>query len=273
MTGLGTLPFILMMTTGSTYAVSLPDVAPASDELRPGRQLACYAIRHGDSAARLAERFTGNPRNMQQPWFQIVNPATATFIPKSDYGVIQSGWQVCVAPERLRDSYSQARNLVVPPPSPATRQTRITQQRPAIDLSIVWWATPLFAIASTVVLARIVMRRVDDRRVNLAIMESYGLRFIAEFERPLFRRSAAAPAIRARLRFSPSRHRVEVLLAPADGRTYPNLVDHRRNVEYDVERVQQVLRDESFTNGPLYAERSWVVIPFYFDTSQLEGGS
>jgi hypothetical protein len=273
MTGLGTPSFILVMTIGSTYALGLPDVAPASHDLRSGGQLTCYAIRHGDTAARLAQRFTGDPRNRQQPWFQIVNPATATFIPKSDYEVIQSGWQVCVAPERLRDSFSQARPNVVLPAAPAARRPPFTPQWPTIDLSVAWWATPLFAVASSVFLARIVMRRVDDRRASLAIMEGFGLRFIAEFQRPLFRRSAAAPAIRARLRFSPSRHRVDVLLAPAAGRTYPNLVDHRRNMEYDVERVQRVLRDESFTNGSLHAEGSWVVIPFYFDTSQREGGS
>ena len=103
-------------------------------------------------------------------------------------------------------------------------------------------------------------------------MRGFGDRFIAEFERPLFRRSAVDPAVKSRLRFAPSRHRLEVLLAPADGRTYPNLVDHRKNVEYDVERVQQILRDEPFVSGPLYAEGSWVVIPFRFETDRQQEG-
>jgi hypothetical protein len=263
-----------MMTTGSTSALSQRELPQPPGELRSGRELTCYAIRRGDSAARLAQRFTGSARNLHQPWFQILNPATATFIPKTDYEIIQSGWQVCVSPERLRSGSSQARYAFFPPRSPVLRQTDITQPRPATDLTVLWWATPLFAVASSLMLARVAMRKVYERRARIAIMDAFGIRFIREFDRPLFRRSAAAPAIRARLRFAPSRRTVEVLLAPADGRTYPNLVDHRRNVEYDVERVQRALRDESFSNGPLYAEGSWVVIPFYVqDNSQQEGGS
>ena len=104
-------------------------------------------------------------------------------------------------------------------------------------------------------------------------MRGFGNRFIAEFERPLFRRTASDAAVRSRLRFAPSRHRLEVLLAPADGRTYPNLVDHRKNVEYDVERVERILGAEPFVGGPLYAEGSWVVIPFSFETDRQQEGA
>jgi hypothetical protein len=103
-------------------------------------------------------------------------------------------------------------------------------------------------------------------------MQAYGDRFIAEFERPLFRRRADRPAIRARLRFRPSRHRLDILIAPAEGRTYPNLVDHRKNLEYDIDRVQRLLCDEPFVGGPPYADGSWVVIPFRLETSRQQEG-
>ena len=78
---------------------------------------------------------------------------------------------------------------------------------------------------------------------------------------------------KSRLRLAPARRRLDVLLAPADGRTYPNLFDHRRNVEYDVERVVWLLRGEPFINGRPYARGPWVVIPFYFETSRQQEGA
>jgi hypothetical protein len=96
-------------------------------------------------------------------------------------------------------------------------------------------------------------------------MRVYGERFVSEFERPLFHRTEASP-IKWRLRFAPGRRRMEVLLAPVDGRSYPNLFDHKKNVEYDVDRVRRILRDEPFFDDPPYGEGPWVVIPFRFET-------
>ena len=79
-----------------------------------------------------------------------------------------------------------------------------------------------------------------ERQANLETMKGFGDKFISEFERPLFRRSASESAVKSRLRFTPRRRTLEVLLAPAKGRTYPNLFDHRRNVGYDVERVRRL---------------------------------
>jgi len=52
------------------------------------------------------------------------------------------------------------------------------------------------------------------------------------------------------------------------GYTYPNLVDHRRNVEYDVDRVLHLLRHEPFIGGAPYAEGRWVVIPCRLETGR-----
>ena len=70
--------------------------------------------------------------------------------------------------------------------------------------------------------------------------------------------------MRSRLRTGARRGRFDILLAPGKGRRYPNLSDHRQNVEYDVARVMQVLADDSFVSGPLYTHAEWVVVPFQF---------
>jgi hypothetical protein len=100
-------------------------------------------------------------------------------------------------------------------------------------------------------------------------MKWFGEAFVREFERPLFRQPVSrridrrdGHPVRSRLRFAPRRHRLEILLAPHDGRIYPNLSDHRKNLEYDIERVVHLLGDQPFRTGRLYAEGRWVVIPF-----------
>ena len=257
--GIRALPFVLMMTMGSTYAF--------------GQQLTCYLIRPGDTAARLAQRFTGNAHNRHQPWFQIVNPTTATFTPKSRYGAIQSGWHVCVATAMLRRGSAQPRSPLVSSARPVVLQTGVPQKQTAIDLGVLGWAAPLLMVVSGLVLAWVATGKyIGERRASLDMMRGFGDRFISEFERPLFRRRAADPAVKSRLRFAPARHRLEVLLAPAAGRTYPNLFDHRKNVEYDVERVLRLLRNEPFIHGALYAEGPWVVIPFRFETDKQQEG-
>jgi hypothetical protein len=274
--GLRALPFVLIATTGWTYVFGQPDYARPSGELRPGAirpgaPLTCYRIRRGDTAARLAQRLTGNAHNRHQPWFQILDPANASFVSKSRYGVIHAGWDVCVASDRLRRGSESPAYYLASSPA-VSRQTGAMPQQ-ASALSVLWWAVSLFAAVAGLVLAWIVTRKyAGERRASLDVMRAFGDGFILEFKRPLFRRSAADPAVRSRLRFAPSRRRLEVLLAPADGRTYPNLVDHRKNVEYDVERVQRLLRDQPFVGSPPYVEGPWVVIPFRLETSKHQEG-
>ena len=75
----------------------------------------------------------------------------------------------------------------------------------------------------------------------LVVMKHFAHRFVREFERPLIQQPTERP-LRSRLRLSPARARVEILLAPGQGRRYPNLSDHRKNVEYDVVRVHPIAR-------------------------------
>ena len=204
-----------MMTTGSTYALG-------QGELRPGRRLTCYLVRPGDTAARLAEHFTGNAHNRHQPWFQIVNPTTETFIPKSHYGLIQAGWHVCVATEMLRRGSARPQYPLVASTAPVLLQTGVPQEQTAISLSALWWAVPLLVVVSGLVLIWIVAGRyIGERQASVDTMRGFGDKFISEFERPLFRRCASEPAVKSRLRFTPRRQTLEVLLAPADGRDLP----------------------------------------------------
>ena len=268
------VPFVLMMTTGSTYASGQPDLARLSGGLRPGPRVTCYPIQPGDTAAHLAQRLTGNAQNRHQWWFRIVEPTTATSIPKSRYGRIEAGWHVCVATEMLRRGPAPSRYHVVTPGPRVLLRTGVAHSRTAIDLSLLWWGAPLLLlVVSGVGLAWVVGAKYNgERQARLDTMKGFGDKFISEFERPLFRRSAGEPSIRSRLRFMPRRRTLEVLLAPAQGRTYPNLFDHRKNVEYDVERVLQLLRDAPFTSGPLHADGAWVVIPFRLETDRQQEG-
>lgn len=244
------LLFVFLIASGSTTA--------------QGQPLTCYPIRPGDTAARLAVRLTGSADNRYQAWFQIVNPATAGFVPKSRYDVIHSGWHVCVATDVIRrgaaPAYASA--PLLKPQIPST---------PTTSLNVLWWVVPL-AVVVAVLMTAPASKYLARRRRLLDIMSGFAARFVTEFERPLFRRDGAPP-MRTWVRFTPGRQRLEIRLAPAEGRTYPNLSDHKRNVEYDVGRIFCLLDDEPFINGPLYAEGSWVVIPCRLVIDRLQEGA
>ena len=100
-----------------------------------------------------------------------------------------------------------------------------------------------------------------------------GERFVLEFARPLVQVRPKEPVLEARLRVRPYRWQVEVMLAPCGGRPYPNLVDHKQNVEYDVERVLRALEDQRFVRGPLYAQGRWVVVPLRLQVNPRQAGT
>jgi len=110
-------------------------------------------------------------------------------------------------------------------------------------------------------------RVLDDylvrRRTTAIVMRHFAHRFVDEFERPLIHCHASERPVRSALRCSVRRGRFDVLLAPGEGRRYPNLLDHKKNVEYDVSRVIGVLADDAFVAGPLYTQAGWIVVPFH----------
>jgi hypothetical protein len=92
-------------------------------------------------------------------------------------------------------------------------------------------------------------------------VQHFAHRFISEFERPLVPYDSTKRALQSRVRRR-RRGRFDILLAPGVGRRYPNLTDHKRNVEYDVARVMDVLGDDAFVSGELSIDADWVVVPF-----------
>ena len=106
------------------------------------------------------------------------------------------------------------------------------------------------------------------RKTTEIVMRHFAHRFIDEFERPLIHEHASDRPVRSALRSSVRRGRIDVLLAPGEGRRYPNLLDHKKNVEYDVSRVMDALADDAFVTGPLYMQAGWVVVPFQFSSDR-----
>ena len=118
-------------------------------------------------------------------------------------------------------------------------------------------------------------RIVDDylarRKTTAIVVRHFAERFISEFERPLVRYTAGERPVRSRIRCGARLERFEILLAPNAGRRYPNLADHKKNVEYDVARVATLLGDRSFVYGTLYTDEGWVVVPFRFLVGRSRG--
>jgi hypothetical protein len=92
-------------------------------------------------------------------------------------------------------------------------------------------------------------------------MRRAGEQFVIAFARPLIDPSSSVPPIQARLRFIRRTQQLEISIAPGAGRRYPNLVDHKRNVEYDVNRVMRVLGNHFVKSDRLRAAGKWVVVP------------
>jgi hypothetical protein len=237
----------------------------------------CQTIRPGETATQLARRITGDARNKYQPWFQIVDSATR-FVPKSQYDRIRPGWRACVvkksveSPEpeedREREQSGAQRVSHFEPASGPLHAPAVVRATRDVDLTVLW-------LGAAVVVPWLGWLVLDDyfsrRKAVVIVMKHFADRFIREFERPLMQEAVDHP-LRSRLRVSPRRARLEILLAPGKGRRYPNLSDHKQNVEYDVARVQHVLADRSFVSGPLYPQAGWVVVPFQFKVGPKQAG-
>jgi hypothetical protein len=260
----------------------------------------CHAIRRGESAAQAARRTTGNGRNAYQAWFQIMN-ASSRFVPKSQYDRIHAGWRACVVPAirslssnanhvdvRKAANVSKAPNgagvpkLLAAPtalasadvgdgvgdrPQPAASD--VLRRLGGVDLTMLW-------LGATVIVLWLGWWIVDDylaRRKTASIVVGYFVhRFVDEFERPLVQYDVWERPVRSRLRCGVRLGRFDILLAPGEGRRYPNLSDHKKNVEYDVARVMHVLGDDSFVSGALYTQAGWIVVPFQFTAGPKQSG-
>jgi hypothetical protein len=232
----------------------------------------CTSIRTDESVPSAARRLTGDPRNMQAPWFQILNPTTARRVPKHRYHLRFAGWRACiVAGPEPRAALAPPAVTAPGPPAPPVEAARSRPIAPGDTrlpappqpagwqpVAVIWGALVLFTAGGFWMVDEHFTRRKQVRRV----MQCFADRFVREFERPLIQDHRANPPIQSRVRFKPGRSRLDVLLAPTAGRRYPNLTDHRHNVLYDVVRVQEALQDRSFVSRAPYARGRWVVVPF-----------
>jgi hypothetical protein len=234
----------------------------------------CHPIRGGETAIQLARRLTGDSRNTYQPWFQIMD-TSSRYVPKSQYARIRPGWRACIVKETVDSSVRPAapRETLPAPPDPGESPQPVAADvlRPTggVDLMWVW-------LGAAVILPVFGWRILDDyagrRKAASIVMTHFAQRFVSEFERPLIHQPAERP-VRSRLRLSPARSRLEILLAPGHGRRYPNLSDHKKNVEYDVVRIVRLLADDSFVRDPLYVHAEWVVVPFRFKVRSKRAGA
>ena len=256
------------------------------------QSLDCHPIRRGESAGQAARRVTGDSRNAYRASFQIMN-ASSRFIPKSQYNRIRAGWRACIvrpsaprtAPVEPRieqpallavaeTDEMEAPQISSPPlalaaPLAAVAATTLSPRRIGnMDLTLVWLAT---AIAVPWFGLQVVDGYLTRRRTASVLMQHFASRFISEFERPLARYDDTGPPLKVRFRTA-RRGGFEILLAPGPGRRYPNLTDHKRNVEYDVSRVLAALDDHFFVEGALYEQAEWVVVPFQPRTGPNQPG-
>ena len=223
------LPFVLFLVAAPPCASAQPFV--------------CEPIRRGDTAARLAVRLTNSAENRHAPWFQILDPATSRFVSKGSYDVIHPGWRVCIA-----------RAVIRTPAAPPVLERR------AVVLRSWWvWAAGVVALLPAVPATKKYLRA---QRAKRNAMIRFGGMFVHEFDRPLPRRHSADRPISVRLRCSPFRARLDILLAPNRGHTYPNVFDHKPNLDYDIQRVLRMVPQQHFVPGEPYARGEWVVIPF-----------
>ncbi len=266
------MPMVMLLVCAPTSALS--------------ESLDCHSIRRGESAAQVARRISGDSRNAYQTWFQIRN-ASSRFVPKSQYSSIRAGWQACLLKPIVQRASANVEGVVTPsvmsealptPPTVVAPAVLVTgepddggksPQSVAFEIlrAIGGFDFPMVWLGAAMVVPWVGWRFMDDylvrRKTRTIVMQHFATRFVHEFERPL-RLSEAEHPVRSRVRYSARRGRLDILLAPGKGRRYPNLSDHKKNMEYDVARVVRALADRSFVNGPLYTQAGWVVVPFQF---------
>ena len=255
----------------ATLAAAIVMAAPTD---LVAQSLVCKPIVRGDSAASLARRLTGDAARAYSHLFQIRDPARSVFVPKSRYERLSPQWQVCVAPEIL---IRAATPRVVSPRVVPSGIPTLPQPRVASDL-----APPIFAArpkpqsspqydlegALRVGVAVSLVLFVASMAVRLfplpgppPDLQRAGEAFVGAFVRPLIDPGSTVLPVLVRLRFIRRSEQLEIHFAPNHGRRYPNLLDHKRNVEYDVQRVLHLLGPGVALSNPLRAEGHWVIVP------------
>lgn len=234
------------------------------------QQFVCWPIAAGDTASSLARRLTGRAEAAYGLAFQIRDPARRMFVPKSHYQRLRSDWQACVAPGPVPNTpvvyapvVELAASAMVPDQpiattSQALASAPLTLARPDRTLTDVPFAATIGAAVLLIMLFSAVAGSVAPRPIPPSVRRA-GENFVTVFARPLIDASSGVPPIRTRLRFVRRKQQLEIFIAPGPGHRYPNLADHKKNVEYDVDRVMRVLGNYVLSR-PTRAAGKWVVV-------------
>jgi len=228
----------------------------------------CRPIAHGDTATSLARRLTGGAAAAYGDAFQIRDPTRRMFVPKSQYQRLQSDWQACVASGPIQSTpvaYAPDVELAALAPVPDQRMIAPTPPARALaPLTAHADRTSTVSFASTAGAALVltglftVALLLAPRPIPSSVRRA-GENFVTAFARPLVDASSGVSPIRTRLRFVRRKQQLEIAIAPEPGHRYPNLADHKKNLEYDVDRVMRVLGNYVLTR-PLRATGKWVVV-------------
>lgn len=234
------------------------------------QQFVCWPITQGDTAARLSRRLTGDAGAASTHAFQIRDPARKMFVPKSRYQRLSTAWQACVAtgpvkstPRAYAPDVALGGAPIVPEEPPITSAPLATPGSVPVATAD---ASPLevaFAVSAGLLFLAISAAAAGSLRPRPMppLMQRAGQEFVTAFARPLVDASSRVPPIQARLRFVRRKQQLEIAIAPGPGRRYPNLVDHKSNVEYDVSRVMRLLGAHFVVGDRLRAAGRWVVVP------------
>lgn len=205
----------------------------------------CWPIVSGDTASGLALRLTGAAATAYGEMFQIYDPTRRMFVPRSHYSRLSTSWQACVVRDLVKS------NLLAPAPAAAP---------PAASLDDVGDAVKFGAAVSLMLLMISAVAGYAAGRPMPPALRRAGEDFVRTFAAPLVDPTSPVPPIAARLRFIRRTKRLEVCLAPHGGRRYPNLSDHKKNVEYDVSRVIRTIGAHRVACDRLHAEGPWVIV-------------
>ena len=236
------------------------------------QQFVCGPIARGDTASSLARRLTGTAASAYSHVFQILDPARRMFVPKSQYRRLRTEWQACIATGPLTSTPSAfAPTVASAAPAILAREPTITITPLATTsapmrlaptdqtLSGVLFGAAVGAVVLVMLLLSAAAGLLAPRPIPPPIRRA-GERFVAAFAQPLVDAASGVPPIETRLRFVRRKRQLQISIAPGRGRRYPNLADHKRNVEYDVNRVIQVLGNRYVVSDRLRAAGKWVVV-------------
>ena len=245
------LALVSAALSGTAHAQNSLNPLNPPNPLNP--QFVCTDVRQGDTAAHLALRLTNSAEARHQAWFQIVDPVHARFVSKSAYDLILPGWRACLATNPPKDAQK-----TINATSPA--ETSLLDRLATADLIGSWIL--VLGILTPFLALPVAKQYLDKRGRLLDSMTGFAVAFVREFAQPLPRLHPTDKPMAVNLRCAPYRGRLEILVAPTRGHSYPNLSDHKKNLFYDIERVLGVVPAQSFVCCEPYQRGSWVVIPF-----------